>query len=95
LELLPVTSSKNGPEKQVRLRRRPAEIGYNSTTMKSATNSQFPISAAYGLAVTNALIIRLSFSFVKIAVTLAGLIDRSRVPVGPETQIPKKFSGVN
>ena len=32
----------------------------------------FPLTAAYGLAVANALIIGLSFSFVKVAVTLAG-----------------------
>ena len=40
-------------------------------------NHQSPISfpIAYGLAVVNALIIGLSFSFVKIAVTLAGPVD--------------------
>ena len=36
---------------------------------------QFPLTAAYGLAVANALIIGLSFSFVKVAVTLAGPVD--------------------
>jgi len=40
--------------------------------MKLNSTSQFPIMVAYALAVTNALIIGLSFSFVKIAVTLAG-----------------------
>ncbi len=35
----------------------------------------FPLTAAYCLAVANALIIGLSFSFVKVAVTLAGPVD--------------------
>ncbi|MCL2120473.1 MAG: hypothetical protein FWH27_18830 [Planctomycetaceae bacterium] len=36
---------------------------------------QFPFVTAYALAVANALIIGLSFSLVKVAVTLAGPVD--------------------
>ena len=43
--------------------------------MTSDSDHPFPIVAAYTLAVLNALIIGLSFSFVKVAVTLAGPVD--------------------
>src|SRR5215469_4494669 len=43
--------------------------------MKPEPSTQFPLIAAYALAIANALIIGLSFSFVKIAVTLAGPVD--------------------
>ncbi len=43
--------------------------------MKTDSDHPFPLTAAYGLAVANALIIGLSFSFVKVAVTLAGPVD--------------------
>ncbi|HBT76455.1 MAG TPA: EamA family transporter [Planctomycetaceae bacterium] len=43
--------------------------------MKPDSDHPFPLAAAYGLAVVNALIIGLSFSFVKVAVTLAGPVD--------------------
>jgi drug/metabolite transporter (DMT)-like permease len=43
--------------------------------MKPDPNARFSLVVAYGLAVLNALIIGLSFSFVKVAVTLAGPVD--------------------
>ena len=49
------------------------ESRFSPNAMKN--ESSFPLSAAYALAFANALIIGLSFSFVKVAVTLAGPFD--------------------
>ncbi len=43
--------------------------------MKTDSDHLFPLFAAYCLAIANAIIIGLSFSFVKVAVTLAGPVD--------------------